>query len=211
MRPFNRLSSLIRRQTAKIPSQCNIHRRSIATHPYNHHAAALSVLPSNVDTSSTDFKDNTRQFGDVMARLQDLHGQIEQGGPEKARQKHVARGKMLPRESVSCTTLIIQLLTSCISRITTLVDPNTPFLEFSSLAGHEVYPGEEVPAGGIITGIGTVHGTQCMIVANDSTYIPFVVPPWTPPLTVEQGKGRHVLSYHCEEASTCSDYSAREP
>ena len=59
-----------------------------------------------------------------------------------------------------------------VSRVTTLIDPGAPFLELSSLAGHEVYPGEEVPAGGIITGVGTVQGIQCMIVANDSTYIP---------------------------------------
>lgn len=57
------------------------------------------------------------------------------------------------------------------SRITALIDPGTPFLELSALAGHELYPGEDVPAGGIITGVGTVHGVQCMIVANDSTYV----------------------------------------
>jgi acetyl-CoA carboxylase carboxyltransferase component len=57
------------------------------------------------------------------------------------------------------------------SRITALVDPGTSFLELSALAGYEVYPGEEVNAGGIVTGIGTVEGTMCMIVANDSTYV----------------------------------------
>lgn len=56
------------------------------------------------------------------------------------------------------------------SRITALIDPGTPFLELSPLAGHELYPGEEVPAGGLITGIGKVNGVHCMIVANDSTY-----------------------------------------
>lgn len=58
------------------------------------------------------------------------------------------------------------------SRITALVDLGTPFLELSALAGHEMYPGEDVPAGGIVTGVGTVMGVQCMIVANDSTYVP---------------------------------------
>ena len=57
------------------------------------------------------------------------------------------------------------------SRVTALIDPGTPFLELSPLAGHEVYPSEEVPAGGIITGVGVVQGLSCMIVANDSTYI----------------------------------------
>ena len=79
----------------------HVYGRSIATHPYNHHATALSVLPTNVDASSADFKENTRQFKDVTARLQEIHNGIEQGGPQKAREKHVARGKMLPREYVT--------------------------------------------------------------------------------------------------------------
>lgn len=75
--------------------------RSVATHTYSHHAAALSVLPSNVDTGSTEYEENVRQFGEVMARTQELHRIMEQGGPEKAKEKHVKRGKMLPRESVT--------------------------------------------------------------------------------------------------------------
>ena len=89
---------------------------------------------------------------ELMARMDSLHGKIAEGGPQKARDKHIARGKMLPRD-----------------RITALMDPGTTFLELSALAGHELYPGEDVPAGGIITGIGTVSGVECMIVANDST------------------------------------------
>jgi 3-methylcrotonyl-CoA carboxylase beta subunit len=77
---------------------------------------------------------------------------IAQGGPPKAREKHVQRGKMLVRD-----------------RITALIDPGTSFLELSQMAGYNMYPGEEVPAGGIVTGIGTVEGVNCMIVANDST------------------------------------------
>lgn len=65
---------------------------------------------------------------------------------------------------------ILLLTESFCSRITALIDTGTPFLELSALAGHEVYPGEEVPAGGIITGVGVVQGVSCMIVANDSTY-----------------------------------------
>ncbi|KAI9790057.1 MAG: Methylcrotonoyl-CoA carboxylase beta chain, mitochondrial [Candelina submexicana] len=89
---------------------------------------------------------------ELLAQLSELHLKIAQGGPQKAREKHIARGKMLPRD-----------------RITALVDPGTSFLELSALAGHEVYPGENVPAGGIITGVGTIEGVTCMIVANDST------------------------------------------
>lgn len=60
------------------------------------------------------------------------------------------------------------------SRVTALLDPGAPFLELSPLAGHELYPGEDVPAGGIITGVGSVQGVNCMIVANDSTFVPLV-------------------------------------
>ena len=56
------------------------------------------------------------------------------------------------------------------SRITALIDPGTSFLEISPLAGYNVYLGEDVPAGGVIAGIGTVQGITCMLVANDSTY-----------------------------------------
>ncbi|KAL8635545.1 MAG: hypothetical protein Q9228_006973, partial [Teloschistes exilis] len=78
---------------------------------------------------------------------------ISHGGPEKARRKHLAKkGRLLVRD-----------------RITLLLDPGTPFLELSALAGYEVYAGEDVPAGGIITGVGTVRGVQCMIAANDAT------------------------------------------
>ncbi|CAF9925542.1 Methylcrotonoyl-CoA carboxylase beta chain, mitochondrial [Imshaugia aleurites] len=126
--------------------------RSIATHAYRHHATALSILPTNVDKSSAQYQENARQMGEVMARMQELHKKIERGGSSKARDKHIARGKMLPRD-----------------RVTALTDVGSSFLELSALAGQEVYPGEDVPAGGIITGVGSVQGVRCMIVANDST------------------------------------------
>ena len=72
--------------------------RAIATHTYNHHATALSILTSNIDKSSNDFVENARQMAEVMARMEGLHHKIEGGGPAKAREKHLARGKMLTRE-----------------------------------------------------------------------------------------------------------------
>ncbi|CEL02972.1 Putative Propionyl-CoA carboxylase beta chain [Aspergillus calidoustus] len=126
--------------------------RFIASYTHPHHASAISVLPTAVDTSSPDFKENAQQMQEVLDRMNSIHSTIAQGGPQKAKDKHIARGKMLPRDRVSA-----------------LIDPGTSFLELSQLAGHEVYPGEDVPAGGIITGIGTVEGVTCMIVANDST------------------------------------------
>ncbi|RAK80886.1 putative 3-methylcrotonyl-CoA carboxylase, beta subunit (MccB) [Aspergillus fijiensis CBS 313.89] len=125
--------------------------RSIANYTHPHHASAISVLPTAVDTTSSEFQENAQQMQELLDRMASLHGTISQGGPQKAKDKHLARGKMLPRDRVSA-----------------LIDPGTSFLELSPLAGHEVY-GEDVPAGGIITGIGTVEGVNCMIVANDST------------------------------------------
>lgn len=126
-------------------------KRTIASYTHRHHASAISVLPSAVDTSSSEFRENEQQMKELVDRMAKLHGTIAQGGPQKAKDKHIARGKMLPRD-----------------RVTALIDPGTSFLELSPLAGHEIY-GDDVPAGGIITGIGTVEGVTCMIVANDST------------------------------------------
>ncbi|KAF2469484.1 methylmalonyl-CoA carboxyltransferase 12S subunit [Lindgomyces ingoldianus] len=125
--------------------------RRIATFTHSHHAEAVSILPTAVDTSSADFQENKRQMDEAMVRLTSLHSKIALGGPQKARDKHVQRGKMLVRD-----------------RITSLIDSGTTFLEFSQLAGYGIY-GEDVPAGGIVTGIGTVSGVNCVIVANDST------------------------------------------
>ena len=87
---------------------------------------------------------------------------IREGGGTAARERHAARGKMLPRE-----------------RIRALLDSASPFLEFSQLAGHGLY-GDPVPAGGIVTGIGRISGRECVIVANDATvkggtYFPITV------------------------------------
>lgn len=91
----------------------------------------------------------------MKALVDELKGHVStilQGGGEKARQRHLSRGKMLPRD-----------------RINNLLDPQSPFLEFSQLAGHKLYGDDYVPAGGIITGIGRVSGVECVITANDPT------------------------------------------
>jgi 3-methylcrotonyl-CoA carboxylase beta subunit len=126
--------------------------QGIATHCPPHQANAISVLPSVVDPFSEEYKENARQMGEVMMKLEELTRKIHEGGPPKAREKHIARKKMLPRD-----------------RVIALIDPGTSFLELSALAGHELYPEAEVPAGGIITGVGVIEGVTCMIVANDST------------------------------------------
>ncbi|KAL7792603.1 carboxyl transferase [Trichoderma ceciliae] len=127
-------------------------RRLAATLTPPRQAGAISRLQTTIDPSSQEFKENERQMADITARLQDLARAIQQGGPPKAREKHIARNKMLPRD-----------------RVAALIDPGTTFLELSPMAGHELYPEAEVPAGGIITGVGVVEGVTCVIVANDST------------------------------------------
>jgi 3-methylcrotonyl-CoA carboxylase beta subunit len=147
----------ISRRLAKAPSKARVQlpcykSRGIATYTPPHQANAISVLTTAVDPSSAEYQENAKQMGEVMARLEALTQKIRQGGPPKTREKHIARKKMLPRD-----------------RVTALIDPGTSFLELSSLAGHELYEGEDVPAGGIITGVGVVEGVTCIIVANDST------------------------------------------
>ena len=126
--------------------------RTIATYCPPTQAKAISVLPTNVDTSSEEYAQNESQMKPLLDHLSTLTAKIHQGGPPKAREKHIARKKMLPRD-----------------RITALIDPGTSFLELSALAGHELYPEADVPAGGIITGVGVIEGVTCMVVANDST------------------------------------------
>lgn len=74
------------------------HCRSVATHTFNHQAAALSILPTSVDTSAAEFKENVALYGELMASMRARHEAIERGGPQHAKEKHIARGKMLPRE-----------------------------------------------------------------------------------------------------------------
>lgn len=137
-----------------LPQQCLYQRRAAATYTSPKQASQLSVLQTAVDQNSHGFKENAAAMKEYMDRLDTLHKTAAKGGPEKARQKHVERGKLLVRD-----------------RITALIDPGTSFLELSALAGHEMYPGEDVAAGGIVTGIGTIEGVMCMILANDSTYV----------------------------------------
>jgi 3-methylcrotonyl-CoA carboxylase beta subunit len=116
----------------------------------------MPQIESKLNPRSEDFKANT----DAMQRLvDDLKAKVEKialGGGDDARKKHVARGKLLPRD-----------------RVQMLLDPGTPFLEFSQLAAYEMYKDRHgvgaAPAAGIITGIGRVAGHECVIVCNDAT------------------------------------------
>ncbi len=111
----------------------------------------MTVLRSKVSPGSEDFQANAKSNG---ALADDLRAELERaalGGGERARERHLARGKLLPRE-----------------RVDRLLDPGSPFLELSPLAAHGLYD-DEAPGAGIITGIGAVSGRECVIVANDAT------------------------------------------
>ncbi|MCG5501376.1 carboxyl transferase domain-containing protein [Ectothiorhodospira lacustris] len=111
----------------------------------------MNVIKSKIDTRSGEFAANRAAMGALVEDLRSRVARITQGGSERARDRHLSRGKLLPRE-----------------RIQVLLDPGSPFLELSQLAALGMYD-DEVPSAGIIAGIGRVCGQECMIVANDAT------------------------------------------
>ena len=111
----------------------------------------MTTLKTQLNPRGADFQANVAAMQTVVDDLRGTVDRIALGGPEAARQKHLARGKLLPRE-----------------RVAGLLDPGTPFLEISQLAAHGMYGGD-VPAASVIAGIGRVNGVECMVVANDAT------------------------------------------
>ncbi len=111
----------------------------------------MPALRSEIDVVDDDYRANAARMQGLVDDLRSLSDHIALGGSPAARDKHVSRGKLLPRD-----------------RIAGLIDPGSPFLELSALAAHKVYD-DEVPAAGIITGIGRISGTECVVVCNDAT------------------------------------------
>ena len=111
----------------------------------------MPTIDSRVNTRSQDFTDNAQAMQAQIDDLASVAAKTAKGGSDAARAKHVARGKLLPRD-----------------RVERLIDPGSPFLELSPLAAHGMY-GDEAPGAGIITGIGRIEGTECVIVCNDAT------------------------------------------
>ena len=116
----------------------------------------MSVLQTQLNSRSADFLTNAAALQSVVDDLRVQLKKSAAGGGEKARAKHVARGKLPPRE-----------------RVQMLLDPGTPFLELAPLAAHAMYLNkediEDAPCAGMIAGIGRVNGVDCMIVCNDAT------------------------------------------
>ncbi|KAF3215961.1 hypothetical protein TWF192_007977 [Orbilia oligospora] len=149
---FHTVSRLSRRPIATTTTLPHLLKRSISTHSFTHFETAVSTIQSSIDTTSQAFKSNASDMSKLVSELDLLTQKISVGGEERHRKKHVERGKMLVRD-----------------RISALLDPGSSFLELSQLAGYNLYGKDEVPAGGIVTGIGRVSGVECMIVANDAT------------------------------------------
>jgi len=111
----------------------------------------MPVIKSKLNPRSEEFQANARALAELVADLRAKVERAAQGGDEPARAKHVARGKLLPRE-----------------RLRLLLDPGSPFLELSQLAAFGVYE-DEAPGAGVITGVGRVSGKECVVVVNDAT------------------------------------------
>ncbi len=109
------------------------------------------ILPTNIDLQSDGATANAEHNKSLRDELWDKVAQAAKGGPEKSRERHVGRGKLLPRE-----------------RVERLLDPGSPFLEIGQLAANGLY-GDDIAGAGIIAGIGRVSGRQVMIVCNDAT------------------------------------------
>jgi 3-methylcrotonyl-CoA carboxylase beta subunit len=122
----------------------------------------MAPIQTALDPRSAAFRANDAAMRALVADLRDKSATIALGGDEASRKRHEGRGKLLARE-----------------RIRLLLDPGSPFLELSAFAAYGMY-GDEVPAAGIVTGIGRISGRECVVVANDATvkggtYFPMTV------------------------------------
>ena len=122
----------------------------------------MTILASSIDRNAAEFRANAECIRALVAELQVRRNEAAPGGPERARERHIARGKLLPRD-----------------RVMNLIDSGSPFLELSPLAANGMYD-DAIHAAGIITGIGRIEGRECVVVCNDSTikggtYFPITV------------------------------------
>jgi 3-methylcrotonyl-CoA carboxylase beta subunit len=122
----------------------------------------MAVIKTKLNSQSADFAANVKANSSLLEGVSAIANKISLGGKESSRQRHVSRGKLLPRD-----------------RVAGVLDPGAPFLEVGIFAAHEVYD-TDLPAAGVIAGIGKVEGRDCMILCNDATvkggtYFPLTV------------------------------------
>ncbi|MFP4305574.1 MAG: carboxyl transferase domain-containing protein, partial [Rhodosalinus sp.] len=108
-------------------------------------------IDSRVLTGSEDFQANRAAHLEMLEEIRAAAALAAAGGGQRARERHLARNKMLPRE-----------------RVANLLDPGSPFLEIGATAAHGMYEGA-APCAGVIAGVGRIHGLDCMVVCNDAT------------------------------------------
>ncbi len=111
----------------------------------------MPTLQSQISPASDTFRTNAERMRDLVADISEKAAIVQQGGSDEARERHVSRGKLLPRE-----------------RLAQLLDPGSAFLEIGQFAAHGMY-GEDIASAGMIAGIGRVEGREVMIVVNDAT------------------------------------------
>ena len=111
----------------------------------------MAVIESTINPRTGDFAENANTMRELVADLSSKVKEVDFGGGERAREKHIARGKLLPRE-----------------RLNQLLDPGAPFLEIGQLAAWNMYQGD-APGAGLIAGVGRVSGQECLIIVNDAT------------------------------------------
>jgi 3-methylcrotonyl-CoA carboxylase beta subunit len=111
----------------------------------------VSVIRSALNVRADEFRANAAAMRALVDDLKEKSAKVNRGGTAEAREKHLARGKLLARD-----------------RIDALLDPGAPFLELSTLAAWEMYGGD-ISSAGVVTGIGRVSGVECVIIANDAT------------------------------------------
>lgn len=122
----------------------------------------MAVITSNISPNSAAFKANATEMAAQIAPVGDAVARATLGGGERSRERHLSRGKLLPRD-----------------RVQTLLDPGSPFLEIGMTAAHGMYD-DKAPCAGLIAGVGKVSGRDCMVLCNDTTvmggtYFPMTV------------------------------------
>ncbi|KFM70219.1 Methylcrotonoyl-CoA carboxylase beta chain, mitochondrial, partial [Stegodyphus mimosarum] len=142
---FQIIKNVFKQRQISVFKRFNINSRA-------HHSDGFSVIGSEPDRHSAEFKDNYSKMQALVNDLKEVVCKISRGGGEKAIYRHTSKGKMLVRE-----------------RIANLIDTGSPFLEIGQLAAYNLYGSEEVPAAGIVTGVGIIRGVKCMVIANDAT------------------------------------------